>query len=64
MVVVAIASLTSTAKSSQKGKKKEIFSSFLEDDLNFTDTVLMGLSSIDADFKRPDDITNPFNFDN
>ncbi len=23
----------------------------------------MGLNSIDADFNRPDDITNPFNFD-
>jgi hypothetical protein len=31
-------------------------------DLNFRDTVLMGLDSIDADLNRPDDITNPFNF--
>ncbi len=52
-----------TAKSSQKGKKKETFPSFLDNDLYFTDTVLMGLSSIDADLKRPDDVTNPFDFD-
>jgi hypothetical protein len=25
--------------------------------------LLMGLSSIDADLKRPDDVTNPINFD-
>jgi hypothetical protein len=30
---------------------------------NFTDAVLMGLNSIDADLNRPDDITNLFNFD-
>jgi hypothetical protein len=52
-----------TAKSSQKGKKKETFCSFLDNNLYFTDTVLMGLDSIDADLKRPDDITNPFDFD-
>ncbi len=56
-------SLTSTAKLSQEGKKKETFPSFLDDDLYFTDTILMGLDSIDADLKRPDDVTNPFNFD-
>ncbi len=35
----------------------------MDDDLNFTDTVSMGLDSIDADLKGPDDVTNPFNFD-
>jgi hypothetical protein len=35
---------------------------FSDDDLDFTDTVLMGLDSIDADLNRPDDVTNPFNF--
>jgi hypothetical protein len=32
-------------QSSQKGKKRETPPTFLEDDLNFTDTVLMGLSN-------------------
>jgi hypothetical protein len=52
-----------TAKSSQKGEKKDMFLSFLDDDLNFTDTVSMGLDSIDADLKSPDDVMNPFDFD-
>ncbi len=52
-----------TAKWSQKRKKKKRFPSFLDDDLCFTDTVLMGLDSIDADLNRPDDVTNPFDFD-
>ncbi len=52
-----------TAKSSQKGNKKEKFPSFLDNNLYFTDTVLMGLDFIDADLKRPDDITNLFDFD-
>ncbi len=54
----------STSKSSQKSKKKETFPSFLDDNLYFTDTVWMGLDSISADLKRPDDVTNPFDFDN
>ncbi len=29
---------------------------------NFMDTILKGLDSIDADLNRPDDITNPFDF--
>jgi hypothetical protein len=45
---------------SQKGKKVETPPTFLDDDLDFTDTVLMGLNSIDADLNRPDDVTNPF----
>jgi hypothetical protein len=53
----------SKSKSTQKCKKKETFPTFLDDDLNFTDTVLMGLDSIDTDLKGPDDVTNPFNFD-
>ena len=51
------------AQLTQKGKKGETPPTFLDDDLNFTDTVLMGLDSIDADLNRPDDITNPFDFD-
>jgi hypothetical protein len=47
---------------SQKGKKGETPPTFLDNDLNFTDTVLMGLNSIDADLKRPDNVTNPFDF--
>ncbi len=50
------------SQSSQKGKKEEMPPTFLEDDLYFTGTVLMGLNSMDADLNRPDDITNPFNF--
>ncbi len=36
---------------------------FLDNDLDFMDTVLMGLNSIDADLDGPDDVTNPFSFD-
>ncbi len=48
---------------SQKGKKGEMPPTFLDDDLDFMDTVLMGLDSMDANLNRPDDITNPFDFD-
>jgi hypothetical protein len=34
----------------------------MDNDLNFTDTILMGLNSIDADVKGLDDIMNPFDF--
>jgi hypothetical protein len=51
------------AQLSQQGKKKEIPPTFLDDDLNFMDTVLMGLDCMDADLNRLDDITNPFDFD-
>jgi hypothetical protein len=36
----------------------------MDDDLDFTNVVLMGLDSMDADadLKRPDNVTNPFNF--
>ncbi len=47
---------------SQKGKKGETPHTFLDDDLDFTDTALMGLDSIDADLDKPDDVTNPFGF--
>jgi hypothetical protein len=50
-------------QSSQKGKKGETPPTFLDNDLDFTDTILMGLNSMDADLNRPDDIKNPFNFD-
>jgi hypothetical protein len=49
-------------ESSQKGKKGEMSPTFMEDDLDFTDAILMGLDSMDADLNRPDDVTNPFNF--
>jgi hypothetical protein len=48
---------------SQKGKKGETTPTFLDGDLDFTDTILMGLNSIDADLNRPVDVTNPFDFD-
>jgi hypothetical protein len=51
---------------SQKGhkeKKGEKSPTFLDDDLDFTDTVLMGLESIDdAVLNGCNDVTNPFNF--
>ncbi len=47
----------------QKEKKGEKSPTFLDDDLNFTDTDLMGLDSIDdAVLNGCNDITNPFNF--
>jgi hypothetical protein len=49
------------SQSSQKGKKGETPPTFLDNDLNFMDTVLMGLKSMDAVLKGPDDVTNPFN---
>jgi hypothetical protein len=51
-----------TKSLSQKGKKGEIPPTFLENDLNVMDTILMGLDSMDADLDRPDDITNLFDF--
>jgi hypothetical protein len=47
----------------QKEKKGEKPTAFLDDDLNFLDTILMGLDSInDAVLNGCNDITNPFNF--
>jgi hypothetical protein len=50
------------SQSSQKSKTGETPPTFLDDDLDFTDTVLMGLDSMDADLNRPDDVTNLFGF--
>jgi hypothetical protein len=47
---------------SQEHKKGETPCTFLDNDLNFMDTVLIGLDSMDADLDRPDDVTNPFDF--
>jgi hypothetical protein len=47
---------------SQMGRKGETSPTFMDDNLNFTDAVLMGLDSIDAYLNRPDDVTNLFNF--
>jgi hypothetical protein len=50
-------------QSSQKGKKGETTPTFLDDDLDFADTILMGLDSMDdAVLKGSDDVTNPFDF--
>jgi hypothetical protein len=50
------------SQSSQKGKKGGTTPIFLDNDLDFRNTVLMGLDSMDADLNRPDDIRNPFIF--
>jgi hypothetical protein len=51
------------AQSSRKGIKVEMPPTFLDNDLDFTDPILMGLDSMDADLNRPDDVTNLFDFD-
>jgi hypothetical protein len=45
-----------------QGFQQEASPTFMDDDLNFTDTIFMRLDSIDADLNGPDDTTNPFNF--
>jgi hypothetical protein len=40
-----------------------MFPTIMYKDLDFIDTISMGLNSIDAELKRPDDIKNPFDFD-
>jgi hypothetical protein len=60
---VSISSLTIGSQVKSKGKQKETFPSFLDDNLYFKDTILMGLDSIHADLKRPDDVMNLFDFD-
>jgi hypothetical protein len=50
------------SQSSQKGKKGEMSPTFMDIDLDFTDAVLMGLNSMDADLNRPDNVKNPFDF--
>ncbi len=47
---------------SQKGTKGETPPTFLDNGLNFMDTILMGLDSMDADLNRPDDVMIPFDF--
>jgi hypothetical protein len=48
---------------SEKGKKRETPPTFLDNGLNFMDTVLMGLDSMDdVVLKGPDDVANPFDF--
>jgi hypothetical protein len=51
---------------SQKGhkeKKREKSPTFLDDDLDFTNAILMGLESIDdAVLNGCNDVTNPFDF--
>jgi hypothetical protein len=65
VVVVSLASLTIDSQVKSKGQKERDISFILgQQSLYFTDTIIMGLDSIDADLKRPDDVTNPFNFDN
>ncbi len=50
-------------QSSRKGKKGETTPTILDNDLNFADTILMGLDSMDdAVLKGADDVTNSFNF--
>jgi hypothetical protein len=39
----------SKSKSSQRGKQREASPTFMDNNLDFTDTILMGLDSIDAD---------------
>jgi hypothetical protein len=34
----------------------------MDKDLDFMDTIVMGLDSMDAELSRPDDVMNPFNF--
>jgi hypothetical protein len=63
LVILTIDSNGAKVQSSQKGKKGETLPTFLDNYLNFTDTVLMGLDSMDADLNKPDDVTNPFDFD-
>jgi hypothetical protein len=51
------------SQSIQKEKKGEKTPTLLADDLDFTDTVLMGLDSIDdAVLNGCNNFTNPFNF--
>ncbi len=48
----------------KRAKRKRCFLHFWTMISNFTDTVLMGLDSMDADLKnRPNDVMNPFDFD-
>ncbi len=62
--MVPFASLTIDSQVKSKEQKERDVSFILgQRSLIYTDTVLKGLNSIDADLNRPDDITNPFDFD-
>jgi hypothetical protein len=50
------------SQSSQNGRKRETSPTFMDNDLNFMDAVLMGLDSMGVDLNRPDVVTNPFDF--
>jgi hypothetical protein len=53
----------SESQPGHKEKKGEKSPTFLDNDLDFTDAILMGLDSIDdAVLNGRDDVTNPFNF--
>jgi hypothetical protein len=64
---MSLASLTinsiGACPSQVKRAKIEVSPTFMDDVIDITDTILLGLDSIDADLKGPDEVTNPFNFD-
>jgi hypothetical protein len=54
----------SESQTSQKEKKGEKSPTFLDDHLDFTDAILMGLNSVDdAVLNGRNDNSNPFDFD-
>ncbi len=56
---MCLASLTINNRGASSSRVKNVE----KENLNFTDTILMGLDSMDdAVLKGPDDVTNPFNF--
>jgi hypothetical protein len=63
LISLTINSIGPSPSQVKRAKKEKTPPTFLDDDFNFTDTILMGLDSIDADLNRPDDITNTFDFD-
>jgi hypothetical protein len=62
---MCLASLTidsiGASPSQVKWEKGETSPTFMDDYLDFTGAILMGLDSMDADLNRPDDVMNPFN---
>jgi hypothetical protein len=50
------------SKLSQNSKKGKVSPTFMDDDLDFMDAILMGLNSMDADLSRPDEVTNSFDY--
>jgi hypothetical protein len=59
---LTIDSIGAGPKLSQKDKKGKASPTFMDNNLNFMEAILMGFDSMDADLNRPDDIMNPFNF--